>query len=483
MENLENTSTTNTEIQDNINNNDNINNTDNIDNSNNNNNIINEEENSENEDKVTDDKNSEDIALGSKRKRIPVQRGYPKEQDEEDDEEIDIGDDEFDDEDEDNDEDDDDDEDYDDGSSKKRTKKQQKEQDELDALESKIKYDEHGEPNLDVIEEEIFMEDEGEEEEEEEEEEIDEISDSEDDSDEEMEHQKQKEAEQKQYSQGNQGEVDTIFQTGDPGDDYLIPIRLDLQHGLFKFHDYLLWNLNEKNITPEYYAKRLCIELDYPEWFEALITNGIVVQVNNGKNIIREFRKILPKLKQILSECIITINLDLNVNGLYLKDRFEWDILGPNLPESFAKSISMDFGLSREFENIIVYSIREQLQTHYHQITYQFSLPNFTYYTPMKTGVIHAEQVLRSEYQLSFFTPNVSYRQPPLKAHDPNTAYFNQQNHLRQQQQFQQSQIKGKIQQPIYYLPPQHHHYLQQQQHTSQQILQQIPPHQLFFNR
>ncbi|KAN0011941.1 hypothetical protein ACTFIU_000160 [Dictyostelium citrinum] len=441
--------------------------------------------------------------LSSRRRRIPTvstppkrKGGYPKEEDdEEDDEDVDIEEEEEEEEEEDissEPSEDDDDEDYDDGSSKrKRNTKRQKQEEEAAAAANNqnITYDENGN---EIYEDE--GDDEGDEEEEEEEEDEEGLEeeemddegledlDSSDSSDVEdttpldpssMIQQTQQQIQQQQLLQQQQAQQlqqpqdsDQLFQTGDPGDDFLIPIRLDIQSSVYKIGDYLLWNLNERDITPEYYSKRLCIELDYPEWFEFMITNSIANQIIYGKSIIKEFRKILPKLKQIFKECIVTISLDLNVNGLYLKDRFEWDIIGPNLPESFAKSISMDLGLSREFENIIVYSIREQIQTHYSQITQQYNLnPNgFRYYSSMRNQPIHHDQILRNDYQLTYFTPTISYRQPPkVGGYDPPTAYFIQQNHLRQQTLQQQQQLKYQLRTSTI-----------QQQHQQQQYPQQF---------
>ncbi|EAL67835.2 CHE group protein [Dictyostelium discoideum AX4] len=443
--------------------------------------------------------------LSSRRRRTPTvttpptkqKGGYPKEeQDEEFDEDVDIEEEE-----EEEDissepsEDDDDDEDYDDGGSKrKRKSKKQKQQEEEEEAavaaasaatsNRNIIFDENGNEIYEDEGDDEGDEEEDEEEDEEMDEEGDEEEDEEDDEDEGEERledldssdssdvedttllDQSQQTQQTQHQQLQQQlllqqtqqqlqqhhhqiqDGDKLFQSGDPGDDFLIPIRLDIQSSVYKIGDYLLWNLNERDISPEYYSKRLCIELDYPEWFEFMITNSIANQIIYGKSIIKEFRKILPKLKQIFKECIVTISLDLNVNGLYLKDRFEWDIIGPNLPESFAKSISMDLGLSREFENIIVYSIREQIQTHYSQITQQYNLnPNgFRYYSSMRNQPIHHDQILRNDYQLTYFTPTISYRQPPkVGGYDPPTAYFIQQNHLRQQTLQQQQQLKYQL--------------------------------------
>ncbi|KAF2073313.1 hypothetical protein CYY_005366 [Polysphondylium violaceum] len=297
-------------------------------------------------------------------------------------------------------------------------------------------------------------EDEEEEEEEEEENEVevdDDVDDDDDDADDDDQTSKQSKHPKELTTEKESS--NEIFKRNDPSDDYYIPIKLDIQSGVYKLGDYLLWNLNEQEITPEHYSKRLCIELDYPEWFEGLITNYINLAINHHRNIILEFRKNLPLLKQEIKECIVTIQIDLNVNQLYLKDQFEWDILGPNSPEIFARSLALDFGLPREFEGLIAYSIREQIQLHYYYLNDHFkNNGRFLGYANMRSQTLSHDQLVRNDYQTQLFTPSVSYRQPSKnqQSNHPLQAYLMQQTQLKNQQhQIQLQQIQQHQQQHL----------------------------------
>jgi SWI/SNF-related matrix-associated actin-dependent regulator of chromatin subfamily B protein 1 len=54
--------------------------------------------------------------------------------------------------------------------------------------------------------------------------------------------------------------------------------------------------------------------------------------------------------------------LDIKVDNICLKDRFEWDINDPeNSPEDFAYSLAEELNLNGEFVVKIAHQIREQL--------------------------------------------------------------------------------------------------------------------------
>ncbi|KYQ88209.1 CHE group protein [Tieghemostelium lacteum] len=213
--------------------------------------------------------------------------------------------------------------------------------------------------------------------------------------------QKTEQQQQQVEQQPQQKEYD--FNTGLPEDDYLVPIKLEILSGYFKLSDSLLWNINEKSLTPQQYVHRLCVELDYPEYFEQNVIDSMTQQINHHKSVMREFAKLLP-LFDNQKEFIISIQLDLNVNGLYLKDKFQWDIFGSNSPEIFARTLSQDLGLSREFESTIVFSIHEQLQHHIQQIVNHPQPIKYITRQPLKP-----EQAFRPDYDLPLYSPTVSH--------------------------------------------------------------------------
>jgi len=64
-------------------------------------------------------------------------------------------------------------------------------------------------------------------------------------------------------------------------------------------------------------------------------------------------------------ELRITIQLDIAVDNLNLRDQFEWDLTDPqNSPEEFAAVFCADLGLPGEFRSAVAHLIREQLDAH-----------------------------------------------------------------------------------------------------------------------
>eukprot|EP01133_Synstelium_polycarpum_P003718 gene3718-4286_t len=230
-------------------------------------------------------------------------------------------------------------------------------------------------------------EDDQEEEEEEEEEEESEAGDD-DGSDEDYKDDEEEEEEEEQM------EEEEVFRMQE---DYLIPVKVIVVNGIYKLHDSLLWNLSEEQITPEQYAKNLCTELDYPEWFETLVASTINNQIITHREIMRKLDELLPSLG---SELLVPVFLDLTVNGLNLKDQFDWDLLSSNSVEAFARSLCLDLGLSREFENAISFVIREQIQYYYQQLT--LNPQRFPNRPP-----IQKTHVIRNEFELPLWSPFV----------------------------------------------------------------------------
>ena len=61
-------------------------------------------------------------------------------------------------------------------------------------------------------------------------------------------------------------------------------------------------------------------------------------------------------------EKICFIEIDITIDGIVLKDRFEWDITeDSNNPVEFAQTMVNDLGLPRVFENKISFQICKQI--------------------------------------------------------------------------------------------------------------------------
>ena len=106
------------------------------------------------------------------------------------------------------------------------------------------------------------------------------------------------------------------------GDD-LVPIRLDLFLDGSTFKDTFTWDLtgNEKNairfktsnslletsVTPEQFARTLCMEMDYPQQFEEAVATTIHKQLNSFHNWRRMFKE--RKIRIPSTESLILIQV------------------------------------------------------------------------------------------------------------------------------------------------------------------------------
>lgn len=122
------------------------------------------------------------------------------------------------------------------------------------------------------------------------------------------------------------------------------------------------WNINEPYFTPEEYVKLLVAENSLLVPFETQIVDTI-------KKAISHHRAHRPKVE----ECIKIFELDIKVDNICLKDRFEWDVNDPgNSPEDFALSLAEELNLNGEFVVKIAHQIREQLlyyrRNHQHEL-------------------------------------------------------------------------------------------------------------------
>eukprot|EP01126_Amoeba_proteus_P032257 TRINITY_DN31498_c0_g1_i2.p1 TRINITY_DN31498_c0_g1~~TRINITY_DN31498_c0_g1_i2.p1 ORF type:complete len:210 (-),score=28.85 TRINITY_DN31498_c0_g1_i2:262-891(-) len=142
----------------------------------------------------------------------------------------------------------------------------------------------------------------------------------------------------------------------------LIPITIDLVIGAWRLKDHFLWDPLDGMVTIEEFARTLCQDLQYPKIFEKAIVGSIGDQIQ----IYRDNKRKLQQLENIrgpVSEQRHLITLNLAINSCYrLYDQFEWDVSNPeNSPETFARILANDLGLSRDLEVAVAHSIRTQL--------------------------------------------------------------------------------------------------------------------------
>ncbi|GAA5904355.1 hypothetical protein JCM6882_003204 [Rhodosporidiobolus microsporus] len=245
--------------------------------------------------------------------------------------------------------------------------------------------------------------------------------------------------------------------------EHLIPIRLDLEHDVYKLRDTFTWNLKETNITPELFAQHLLADLRLPQhpFLKEMIAsikkqiaeaqpsacyNAFVdPAVDESKEESRQWfeerarkRRRLGKEKaqgefgvtdeELMGEgdepmplaelglplgsndeLRVLIKLDITLDTIQLVDRFEWDITNPsNSPEEFAETFATELGLTGEFATAIAHAIREQVDIY----TRSLFLLNYS-----KGGFIGDEE-LRREF-LPILSPAETFRTDNADAFTP----------------------------------------------------------------
>ena len=119
--------------------------------------------------------------------------------------------------------------------------------------------------------------------------------------------------------------------------------------------DSFQWNVDEKEMTPETFARSLCYDLNLSHHFEHAIIESMQEQLGSCS---------YAALK-LDGEHRVTIKLEIRVGHQILRDQFEWDMGEPtNDPETFAQSMCADMGLGPEYVTEIAQTIREQLNEH-----------------------------------------------------------------------------------------------------------------------
>jgi len=177
----------------------------------------------------------------------------------------------------------------------------------------------------------------------------------------------------------------------DQDEEVLVPIRLEMTlDNQKRVQEIFTWNLKDKLMTPEHFAELLCIDLDLPLSSEHAISTSIHRQLN-------EYRKPHAVTQ---GERLVVVRLDLTVNNIVVRDQFQWDLnYTENSPETFARILCQDFGLSREYEVVVAHAIREQLN----YLSHVYKHDQNTLSHP-----ITAARAIRDEHDVATWSPHVS---------------------------------------------------------------------------
>jgi transcriptional regulator with XRE-family HTH domain len=103
--------------------------------------------------------------------------------------------------------------------------------------------------------------------------------------------------------------------------DSLIPIKLDLEYEDKQLKDAFIWDKREQYLTVDMFARILVEEHNLPPIFEQEVINEMK-------------KKLTLSTRYISGECIKTININVRIGEIIVRDQFEWDICNTeNSPE------------------------------------------------------------------------------------------------------------------------------------------------------
>ena len=154
-------------------------------------------------------------------------------------------------------------------------------------------------------------------------------------------------------------------------EEMLVPVRLDVDFERLKLRDTLTWNLHDRAVPQELFARQLVedfglalpnaqpvLEQVQTQLREQLIDFYPPLHIDEGA-----LDPELPYSAYKDDELRILVKLNITIGPTTLEDKFEWEINNPlNSPEEFASNMSRDLSLSGEFTTAIAHCIREQSQ-------------------------------------------------------------------------------------------------------------------------
>lgn len=149
---------------------------------------------------------------------------------------------------------------------------------------------------------------------------------------------------------------------------------------------------------------------------------------------------ILEKMKLHTENERILIKIDIAIAGVSLKDQFEWDPSNPlEWCEIFARNLSLDLGLPREFEQTIAFEIRKQVES-YNNLSCLAPFQNETVKCAAagSLGALSLQDVIRVNSEEYY---------PKLVCHEPSLALHRQQiqqMNSQHQQKYLQSMAEQK---------------------------------------
>ncbi|GAA5850750.1 hypothetical protein JCM5353_000220 [Sporobolomyces roseus] len=141
-----------------------------------------------------------------------------------------------------------------------------------------------------------------------------------------------------------------------------VPIQIDLDYKTFKIRDSFVWNVNEKLITPDSFARTFCDDLELGPEQAAEVSRQIAEQIDEQAGMAEvPFRSAEEEEEMIEKDLRVIINLDVQIGTLHLRDRIEWDLTSSLTPELFASTLVRDLSLPSSAAPVISHALHEEL--------------------------------------------------------------------------------------------------------------------------
>jgi chromatin structure-remodeling complex subunit SFH1 len=148
----------------------------------------------------------------------------------------------------------------------------------------------------------------------------------------------------------------------------LLPLRINIAHNGVRYMDCVLWQLYSSIMSPEDFASKLCIDLNFPYSFRTKIAVQLEEQIHAYRSLITMLSILSTPNSlwvQKLSEKL-PISINIRQASLEYSDKIVWNLLGASSdPEYFARTTCADLGLPSEMEPVIAIHIRESIIRYY----------------------------------------------------------------------------------------------------------------------
>ncbi|KII90626.1 hypothetical protein PLICRDRAFT_106693 [Plicaturopsis crispa FD-325 SS-3] len=151
----------------------------------------------------------------------------------------------------------------------------------------------------------------------------------------------------------------------------LVPIRVEFETETHRVRDCFVWNLYERLIKPEAFARTFCADLDLPlhPWAET-VANQIRAQIEEHEGVasmelgVDESMDVDAPDGEVHPECRVFLSIDVQIGTFHLLDHIEWDLLSPLSPERFSQKLCAELGLSGEAVPLVAHAVHEELVKH-----------------------------------------------------------------------------------------------------------------------